>query len=329
MKRRNHLFENIIDLENLYLAYWKARKGKEGERKVQHYAENLNENIQRLRGELESGDIRVGGYNSFKIFDPKERTICSVPFQQRVMHHALMNVCVPVMDSYQIYDSYANRKGKGTFAAIERARKFHRRYDWCVKMDVRKYFDSIDHSVLKCQLGRLFREKKVLGLFGRIIDSYCHAEGKGLPIGNLTSQYCANHYLAVADHYAKERLAVKGYVRYMDDVLMYGDNREELKKQAQVLRDFLEVELKLGLKVLEIRNTSHTMQFLGYILTRGRLLLSRRSMVRYRDRLRLCYRQYDCGCWGETELARHLSPVVAFAQKADSLRYRKMLRIYK
>ncbi len=296
---------------------------------MQHFAEILNEKIQRLRGEFESGDIRVGGYNSFKIFDPKERTICSVPFQQRVMHHALMNVCVPVMDSYQIYDSYANRKGKGTFAAIERARKFHRRYDWCVKMDVRKYFDSIDHSVLKCQLGRLFREKKVLGLFGRIIDSYCHAEGKGLPIGNLTSQYCANHYLAVADHYAKERLAVKGYVRYMDDVLMYGSGSESLLEQAKCFRSFIAEKLDLSLKVFDMKPTTCSVQFLGFRITRSKLLLSRRSMQRYREKLRLYHRCYDLGVWNDADLFRHLQPVLAFACKADSRNFRKGVQLYR
>ncbi len=329
MKRHNHLFERILDLDNLYLAYWKARRGKEANSDVLRYSENLRENLLNLREELLNGNVETGGFRSFKIFDPKERLICAAPFSQRVMHHALMNVCTPIMDSCQIFDSYANRKGKGTFAAIERARKFHRRYDWCVKLDVRKYFDSIDHAVLQVQLERLFKEKSLLSIFRDIINSYEVTKGKGLPIGNLTSQYCANHYLASADHYLKEVVGVKAYVRYMDDVLMYGSGSESLLEQAKCFRSFIAEKLDLSLKVFDMKPTTCSVQFLGFRITRSKLLLSRRSMQRYREKLRLYHRCYDLGVWNDADLFRHLQPVLAFACKADSRNFRKGVQLYR
>ncbi len=328
MRRCNHLFERVIDLDNLYLAYWKARKGKEAKADVIAYSENLHDNILKLRAELIDGTAGVGSYRTFKIHDPKERTICAAPFEQRVLHHAMMNLCTPVLDARQIFDSYANRKGKGTFAAIERARAFHRRYAWRVKLDVKKYFDSIDHGILGNQLKRVFKEKRLTDLFERIIGSYETSKGKGLPIGNLTSQYCANHYLSAADCYAKETLGVKGYVRYMDDILMYGDEREILLEQAKRFRTFIAEKLLLSLKVFDLRSTVHSVQFLGFRLTRSKLLLSQRSMKRYKEKVRKAHTLYDAGEWGDNELFRHLQPLVSFACKADSAVFRSGVKLY-
>ncbi len=328
MKRYNHLLEKISDTDNLYLAYWKAKRGKEAKREVIRYGENLRQNILHLKEEIERGEVCVGNYNKFVIRDPKERVICSVPFSQRVMHHALMNVCAPIMDTFQISDSYANRIGKGTYAAIDRARAYHRKFDWCVKLDIRKYFDNIDHEVLKSQLVGLFKERLLLKIFDDIIDSYCTETARGLPIGNLTSQYCANHYLSAADHYAKETLRVKGYVRYMDDVLMFGNDRNVLMEQAKMFRSHIEAKLLLTLKVFDIRKTSQTTQFLGYRLSKFRMLLSRRSMARYKQKVREYHRMYDREMWNDIDLQSHLMPLVQFTCKADAFIYRNRVKLY-
>jgi RNA-directed DNA polymerase len=149
-----------------------------------------------LQRQILSGNVQTGNYRYFTIYDPKQRLICEAPFRQRVLHHALMNICHPFFEKVQIFGSYASRQGKGTYAALERAWYFNKRHLWFLKLDFRKYFDSLDHEILKNQLHRLFKDSDLLQIFERIIDSYCVEQNKGVPIGNLTSQYFANHYLA-------------------------------------------------------------------------------------------------------------------------------------
>ncbi len=285
------------------------------------YTRHLDRNIAELQQQIGAGSVEVGNYRRFMIRDPKERVICAAPFAQRVLHHALMNVCGDLMDRRQIYDSYACRVGKGSYAALERAVTFHRRYEWCVKMDVRKYFDSIDHVVLKKQLYRLFKEPALLKCFYDIIDSYEVMPERGLPIGNLTSQFCANHYLCGLDHYVLEELSPGAYVRYMDDMVMYGNDRSLLRRQALAVERYLREELHLTLKVLDIRPTRLNTQFLGYRLSKGAMLLSRRSMKRYKSKLKLYHAFYNEGVWDETDLQRHLMPLVSFVVRAESLRF--------
>lgn len=323
MKRYNHLIPKIIDKDNLYSAYWKARKGKEAKKEVRRFAKSLDYNLARLQNLISVGKNENFEYNRFTIYDPKEREICAAPFMQRVLHHALMNVCGDLMDKRQIYDSYACRTGKGTYSAIDRAMSMHRKYEWCVKMDIRKYFDSIDHAVLKRQLAAIFKEQELLMLFFDIIDSYETLPGKGLPIGNLTSQYFANQYLCHLDHYAKENLKVKAVVRYMDDVLIYGNDKRELLEQAKEIRSYLETRLFLKLKVLDIRKTTQTMPFLGYRLKRDVLLLGKRSKRRYAEKMVAYADKYERCVWNEEDYRRHLCPMIAFAIKAQCLMFRK------
>ncbi len=318
MKRYNNLLAQIADTDNLYLAYWRARKGKEAKHEVQRYSSSLMANIAELQKQIVSGVVPEAVYRRFLIYDPKERLICAAPFPQRVLHHALMNVCGPLLDKRQIFDSYACRLGKGTYAALERAHGFYKQYDWCVKMDIRKYFDSVNHLILKQQLFGIFKEEKLLQILYAVIDGYEATNGCGLPIGNLTSQYFANQYLSGLDHYAKETLRIAGYVRYMDDILIFGNDRTLLAQQAQGMRKYLESRLCLQLKVLDLKSTTRSTQFLGYRLRRGALLLSRRSMQRYTQKLRLYHSKFNVGIFSESDLHRHLVPLVGFVARASS-----------
>ena len=147
-KRIGFLINDIADPDNLRLANWKSRKAKDDKPEVIEYQKNLDANLLSLRNDLLNGSVEVGNYHYFTIYDPKERVICAAPFGQRVLHHAIMNVCHPVFERFQIYDSYATRLGKGQYAALERAKVYSHKYQWFCKLDVRKYFDSIDHDVL-------------------------------------------------------------------------------------------------------------------------------------------------------------------------------------
>ena len=266
MKRENNLISLIAEPDNLRLAFWKARKAKDGKMEVAAYRKSLDENLLALRNELLSGNVQVGQYHYFTIYDPKERKICAATFRERVLHHALMNVCHANFEKYQIFDSYASRIGKGSYAALERASVFQKQYKWFLKLDVRKYFDSIDYAKLKTMLAKRYKDKALLHIFFQIIDSYQTNSDKGLPIGNLTSQYFANHYLALADHHIKEKLQVSAYVRYMDDMVIWSNDKNMLLKIGNEFQSFIESELSLSLKPFCLNSTDRGLPFLGYLL---------------------------------------------------------------
>lgn len=318
MKRQGNLFKLVADIDNIRLAFLKARRGKSEKKEVLDFSANLDENLDKLRMDILSGDVEIGNYHYFTIHDPKKRLICAAPFRQRVLHHALMNICHQKFEMFQIYDSYASRPGKGTHSAVARANFFQKKYKYFLKMDIKHYFDSIDHLILLRQLSRLFKDKELLYIFSRIIDSYHVTDMKGVPIGNLTSQYFANHYLAIADHYVKECLKVKGYVRYMDDFVLWGDDRTKLKAIGDDLRNFLSEILKLKLKVFQLHPTNVNLSFLGYNMNCEGERLSKRSADRYRRTVRRLYKLYDRELIDEAEMNRRLLPLISFIEKVPS-----------
>ncbi len=253
MKSQGNLFNKIADLDNLALAYLKAVKGKQDRAEVIAFTKNLYPNLNHILDQIQNGEPPTGNYRFFTVYDPKQREICAAPFNQRVLHHAVMNVCEPVFEKHLIFDSYACRKDKGQRRAVLRARDMLRRNTWYLKLDIRKYFDSIDHAIMQRQLCRLFREKKVLMLFEKIFASYHKLPGKGLPIGNLISQHCANLYLSPFDHFIKDETGIKGYIRYMDDFLIFHTDKEVLKKLLVEIRkrlsDFLALHLKENIQL--------------------------------------------------------------------------------
>jgi RNA-directed DNA polymerase len=323
MKRANGLMALATDPENLRLAFWKAQKGKSFSRGVNNYRAGLEENLGDLRKQMSSGLVEVGSYRFFKVFDPKERQICAAAFGEQVLHHALMNICHDHFERVQIFDSYACRKGKGTYAALERAKLFSRKSEWFLKLDVRKYFDSIHHEVLKVLLAKLFKDQRVMDVFGKIIDSYAAGPGKGLPIGNLTSQYFANHYLSGLDHFVKEQLGIKGYVRYMDDMVLWHDDRQVLKKARTAIREYLRDELKCELKPELLNRVKRGMPFLGYLIFPHHVWLSRRSKLRFIRKWKELDAHYHSGEWSEAVCQRHALPLIAFTAFADAKKFRE------
>lgn len=323
MKRHHQLIEKIGDMDNLYLAFWKARKAKDTKSYVQEFRQNLQANLAVLSQQILLGSVNVGSYKYFKVFDPKERLICAAGFHERVLHHALMNVCHPVFEGFQIFDSYASRKGKGTYAAIRRALVFNQKHRWFLKLDVRKFFDSVDHTVLQSLLRRKFKEEKLLSIFRQIITSYSTTPGKGIPIGNLTSQYFANHYLAVADHYIQEQLKASGYVRYMDDMVIWDNDKQSLLDVGESIRSFTGEQLKLQLKPYCLNKTTKGLPFLGYVLFDKTMHLNQRSRKRFRARMNQYWYNLDSGIWDQSDYHMHITPLLAFAQKAESLPFRR------
>ena len=323
MRRAGQLIAAIADPNNLRLAFWKAAKGKRGKADCRLFQEHLDDRLDEMREQLLAGTVRVGDYHYFTIHDPKERTICAASFRERVLHHALMNVCEPMLERAAVFDSYACRKGKGRLAAVARALRFARQYGWFLKMDVRKYFDSIDHAILAGLLRRKFKDEAVLGMFERILESYQTAPGRGLPIGSLTSQHFANFYLGPLDRFIKEHLRRRACVRYMDDFVVWGSSGAELREVCGQVREFLASELKLELKGNPaINRTTQGMDFLGYRIFPEVLRLARRSKVRFERKFRRYEETYLTGQWSELTLQQRMTALQAFILPADSRAFR-------
>lgn len=323
MKRQGHLIESIAAMDNLELAYYKARKGKADKASVYAFGKNLQDNLCVLQTQILSGEVEAGGYHYFTIYDPKKRQICAAPFAQRVLHHALMNVCHPYFEKAQTADSFASRIGKGTYAALDKAKAYNHRYKWFLKLDVRKYFDSIHHDVLRQQLCRIFKDGQLLRIFDQIIDSYSVAPARGVPIGNLTSQYFANHYLSSADHFVKEILRLPAYVRYMDDMVLWHDDKAVLLEAGRQFVDFVEARLQLELKPFCLNKNTAGLPFLGYLLYPDYTRLAQRSRKRFIQKQEEYDRLLEEGLWSQKDYQRHIEPLTSFTLHADAKAFRQ------
>jgi hypothetical protein len=290
---------------------------------VIRFRDDLDRNLLSLRNEILSGRVDAGHYQYFKIYDPKERLICASAFRERVLHHALMNICHDSFERSQIYDSYACRLGKGTYAALDRAKAFQKRYAWFLKLDVRKYFYSISHEILKQQLQRLFKERQLLDIFGTIIDSYEAPSGRGIPIGNLTSQYFANHYLSVADRHIAEFLHIPAYVRYMDDMVLWANDKTQLLSAGKHVTDLMQKTLDLELKPFCLNRAEEGLPFLGYLLYPHSTRLGRLSRQRFRTKYTSYFQKLNSGLWTQEEYQRHILPLLAFTRHADANAWRR------
>lgn len=271
MKRVSNLFQQVHEWDTLLEAYRKARKGSSHSPEAVLYAIKLHENLTKLQQSLKNGKVEIGDYDYFTIHDPKERIICAAPFAERVLHHAIMLVLEKRLEQHLIHDTYACRVGKGTERAVLKAFAHTTKKTWFLKLDMRKYFDSIDHEILKLKLRRVCKDQRLLQLLDKIIDSYCVSDGKGIPIGNLTSQHFANFYLSFFDHYVKEELQIKHYVRYMDDCVLWASTKEELVSCRKTVVEYLERELKLTLKYAVLNRSSNGVPFLGFLLKPDRI----------------------------------------------------------
>jgi len=323
MKREGALIEQVADMENLCLAYWKARKGKEGKQEVITFVRDLDRNLSSLHNQILCGNVAVGNYHYFTIYDPKERKICAASFSERVLHHALMNVCHANFEKYQVFHSYASRIGKGTFAAVKQAALYQKQYRWFLKLDVRKYFDSIDQSILISLLKRRFKDQFLLRIFTMIIGSYETASGKGLPIGNLTSQYFANHYLACADHFLLEELQPAAYVRYMDDMVIWDNDKNRLLQIGKLFKLFIAEVLFLQLKPFCLNRSEKGLPFCGFLFYPSKIRLNKNSRQRFASKIKKYWNHVELGEWSQSEFQLHITPLLAFTKHADSHGLRK------
>ncbi len=247
MKRLNNLYEKVCSLENLRLADQMARRGKKSQYGVITHLKNQEENIQALHRMLTDRTYQTSEYTVFKVFEPKERDVYRLPyFPDRITHHAIMNILEPVFVSMFTADTYSCIKGKGIHAAargVKRALQDVAGTQYCLKLDIKKFYPSVDHAILKKILRRKIKDKHLLWLLDEIIDS-----ADGLPIGNYLSQYFANLYLTGFDHWIKEEKRVRYYFRYADDLVILSSSKPYLHQLLSDIRTYLEQHLHLRIK---------------------------------------------------------------------------------
>jgi RNA-directed DNA polymerase len=327
MKRYGGLFARVVAFDNLLLAARKAQRGKQHRSSVARFLFRLEPEFLTLQDELRAGTYRMRPYRTFTIYEPKQRQICAADFRDRVVQHAICHVLDPVFEAGFIYDTYACRRSKGTHAAVRRAQRFSRRFASVLKGDVRKYYQSIDHPVLKTLLRRTLKDKALLALLDRIIEHPIPAgtPGKGLPIGNLTSQYFANLYLGALDHLVKDRLGLRGYVRYMDDFLIFAADKPRLHDTLATVRTFLHTALRLGLKEQAVRLAPVTqgIPFLGCRIFPRLIRLNSRTWARVRRRIRGLEAAYRRGLIDEATLVRSVTSMLGHIRHADTLAARR------
>jgi len=345
LKTVKSLFNTIPTFDNLLLATRKARMGKRYKEKTSKFEENLENEIIKLQHELTTKTYRPGKYRSFDIYEPKKRMISAAPYRDRVVHHALCNIIEPVFEPAFIFDSYANRKGKGTHRAILKYQHFARTYKYVLKADIQKYFPSIDHQTLKQAIRRKITCKDTLWLIEMIIDNSNPQEPvfnlfpgddlftaserrRGIPIGNLTSQFFANIYLNAFDHFIKETLRCKAYIRYVDDFVIFSNSKNELweilRKCALFLQNY---RLVLHPKKSTVHRVRDGVEFLGHRVFPKCRLLKKQNIHRFKKRFRKMVRLFYAGKLTKEKLVCRYNSWQGHA--AFSKTYRLRFKIYR
>ncbi len=304
MKSYGDIWRQVIDAENIRVAWLRVRRNHSRSDEVCAFEADLAKNLVALQSDLASGAYRPGAYRQFKIWDPKPRIISCAPIRDRVVHHALCGVITPFLERAYLKSSFACRKEMGSHAACAQVQQLSRRFPYFLKMDVHHYFDSISHARLKEVVLPIFREREVRALIERIIDTYHVTPVHGLPIGNLTSQWFANTYLNAFDHFLTERLGVS-LVRYMDDVIVFAKTKVTCWLVLDRAQTWLKDERELDLKVEATRVAPVTegVPFLGLRIFPGRWRLQHGRFQRTRRRQSLRERQYLAGELPDEQLA--------------------------
>lgn len=263
--------------------------GKRQKPNVQLFGRSLIDNIMDLHTELRSGTYQHYGYYHFTITDPKLRQIHKATVRDRVLNHAVYRILYPFFDRTFIYDSFSCRKNKGTHAALKRFKSMancvsrnNTRICWVLKCDIRQFFASIDHELLMEILAEYLTDPGLLGLVGLIIGSFETSDGKGLPLGNLTSQLLVNIYMNEFDQFVKHSLKVKCYERYADDFVLLGSDRDWLLALIPLMQNYLQEKLYLELhpEKITLRTYESGIDFLGYILKPNCVLIRTKTKNR-------------------------------------------------
>jgi RNA-directed DNA polymerase len=344
-KRYFGLYEQIYHPLNLWTAYQKARRGKRCQPAAAAFEYEREQNLLALEAELKTQTYQPGDYHNFYIHEPKRRLISAAPFRDRVVHHALMNVIEPFFERQFIHDCYANRVGKGTHKALDRCTHYLRRYRNVMHCDVRQFFPSVDHQVLRNILARTIGDQQTMELIDKILASGIGVQAKeyamtyfpgdalwaanrrrGLPIGNLTSQHWGNVYLNELDQHAKRTLKCRAYIRYVDDILMFADDKNDLHAWREAIIQYLQ---NLRLTIHETRAQPRPVEvgipFLGFILFPDHRRIKRRNGIAFQRRLKTLINQVQAGHIQPEQLKVSMDGWINHARYGDTWGLRKAI----
>lgn len=289
MKIYKDLYPRIISAENLFAAWEVFKRGKRNKPDVAEFEQKVEQHIFQLRRDLRDKTYRHGPYYGFWVHDPKRRHIHKAIVRDRVLHHAIFRIINTIFEETFISTSFSCRIGKGTHKGVKSVSGMLRAESkndtnecWVLKCDVRKFFDSVDHSILLGILKRRVKDVDAFDLLKKVVESYSTNEGKGIPIGNLTSQMFANIYMGELDHFVKHSLRVKRYARYTDDFVVVSHGKAYLESLLPPIRGFLGEELKLELhpKKVTIRKFRQGADFLGYVVLPHNIAVRTRTKKR-------------------------------------------------
>lgn len=322
------LLDAMCSYDNILIAYNKARKCKRYRPEVLRFTRAKEEKIEKVRRDIKELTYEQGAYRYFKVYEPKERQIMALPFYDRVVQHAVVNVLEPIFDRRFISHSYACRKGKGMHAASDTLYRWL--YDWnkyhqeqplyAIKADIHQYFRSINHEILKSEIRKTIKDKQALELIERMINGNGDMpDGVGIPVGNLTSQLFANIYLNKLDQFVKHRLKAHYYIRYMDDFVILSPDINELRGWLREIEDFIHKELKLELNPkTTILCCNNGVDFVGYRHRPTHRKVRRDSVKRMKRKIR----KYITGKLTKEELQKSLQSWTGHAEHADSYNLR-------
>lgn len=343
MKRYGNLYPQITDFSNLVLAAHQAQRGKRFREDILKFNYNLEVELAKIKTQLESKIYQPGRYKTFEICEPKRRLISAAPYRDRVVHHALCNIIVPIFERTFIADSYANRLGFGTHRGLHRFISFVRSNRYVLQCDIKKYFPSIDHEILKSLLRRKLKCQDTLWLAETIINNSNAQESvidyfpgdnllsplqgrKGLPIGNLTSQFFANIYLNNLDRFIKEQLKAKNYVRYVDDFALFSDDYGFLTEARLAIEEHLvSLRLKLHPVKSQLFETQYGASFLGFRILPDRIRVRSENLRRGRRRLKQLQTNYSQGKIEFEDVHNSIQSWVAHIAHGDTWRLRQKI----
>ncbi|MCX6726176.1 MAG: reverse transcriptase/maturase family protein [Candidatus Shapirobacteria bacterium] len=284
MRRHGSLYSKIVDIDNLRKAYLNAKKGKGWQNTVKNFEKNLEDNLLAIQKSLIDKTFTTSKYKIKTIKEPKRREIFILPFApDRIIQHALMNILEPIWDSLFIFDSYACRKGKGIHKGSQRTMRAVRNNKYCLKMDISKFYPSMEHDILFKIVKKKIKCPDTLWLIKDII--YSIGNNKNVPIGNYTSQWFGNLYMNELDQFMKHNCKVKYYIRYCDDFCAYSNDLKQLHELRNIIEDFLKVELKLKFSKCDVFQVKQGVDFLGYRHFPNYILLRKSTAKRVKKRL--------------------------------------------
>lgn len=338
-------YTDIYRWDNLYAAWRQAARGKRSHGPAARFEYRLEDNLVRLQEELAAQTYRPGAYVHFYIHEPKRRLISAAPFRDRVVHHALCNIIEPAFESSFIAHSYANRIGKGTHACLDTCQGWMQQYRYVLQCDLRQFFPSIDHRILQRILNRRIQDGDIRRLIACILasgagvladeyemvyfagdDLFAANRPRGLPIGNLTSQFWANCYLNEFDHFVTNGLGCHAYLRYVDDFLLFADDKRTLWTWKQALVEQLAaLRMTLHESSAQVQPTAAGIRFLGFVVYPDHRRLLRRKGVYYWRRFRQLLADYRAKCITRTQLDDSLRGWVNHVRYANTWGLRRAL----